>query len=74
MRIYVNKIEIRITFKVKTWYYLEPLTPETMQLLRSTESKINKDKNSENVLQLEINEVLLFHCNIANKIQESCRH
>ena len=68
MRIYVNKIEIRITFKVKTWYYLEPLTPETMQLLRSTESKINKDKNSENVLQLEINEVLLVHCNIANKI------
>ena len=45
-----------------------------MQLLRSTESKINKDKNSENVLQLEINEVLLVHCNIANKIQESCRH
>ena len=74
MRIYVNKIEIRITFKVKTWYYLEPLTPETMQLLRSTESKINKDKNSENVLQLEINEVLLVHRNIANKIQESCRH
>ena len=74
MRIYVNKIEIRIAFKVKTWYYLEPLTPETMQLLRSTESKINKDKNSENVLQLEINEVLLVHCNIANKIQESCRH
>ena len=74
MRIYVNKIEIRITFKVKTWYYLEPLTPETMQLLRSTESKINKDKNSENVLQLEINEVLLVHCNIANKIQESYRH
>ena len=28
--IYVNKIENRITFKLKTWYYLELLTPETM--------------------------------------------
>ena len=74
MRIYVNKIEIRVTFKVKTWYYLEPLAPETMQLLRSTECKINKDKSSENVPQLEINAVLLVHGNIANKIQESCRH
>ena len=45
--IYVNKTENRITFKIKTGYYLELLTPETMKLLGSTESKINKDKNSE---------------------------
>ena len=33
VRIYVNKIENRITFKIKTGYYLELLTPETAKLL-----------------------------------------
>ena len=47
--IYVNKVGNRITFKIKTGYYLEPLTPKTMKLLGSTKSKINKDKNGENV-------------------------
>ena len=37
--IYVNKIENRITLKIKNGYYLEPLTQETMKLLGSTESK-----------------------------------
>ena len=40
IKIYVNKIENRITFKIKNGYYLELLTPETMKLLESTESKI----------------------------------
>ena len=40
MRIYMNKIENRITFKNITGYYLELLTRETMKLLESTESKI----------------------------------
>ena len=31
--IYVNKIENKITFKIKTGYYLELLKPETMKLL-----------------------------------------
>ena len=39
----MNKIENRMTFKIKTGYYLELLTPETMKLLGSTESKITKD-------------------------------
>ena len=47
--IYINKIENRISFKIKSGYYLELLTPETMKLLGSTESKITKDKNGENV-------------------------
>ena len=58
-RIFVNKIENRITFKIKTGYYLELLTPETMKLLRCNENEIIKDKNSENVSYLEITEVLL---------------
>ena len=44
VRKYINKIEDRITFKIKTWYYLQLLTPETMKLLRSNESKIKKIK------------------------------
>ena len=44
IRVYVNRIENRITFKIKNGYYLELLTPATMKLLGSTESKITKDK------------------------------
>ena len=34
VRIYVNKIENKITFKIKTGYYLGFLPPETMKLLK----------------------------------------
>ena len=37
-----------------------------MKLLGSTANKIAKDKNSENVLHLEITEVVLVQCNIVN--------
>ena len=37
-----------------------------MKLLGSTKSKINKDKNGENLSHLEITEVVLIHCYIAN--------
>ena len=37
-----------------------------MKLLGSTESKITKDKNGENVPHLEIVEVVLVHCNLVN--------
>ena len=37
-----------------------------MKLLRSTENKITKDKNSENVPHLETTEVVLVYCNIVN--------
>ena len=37
-----------------------------MKLLGSTKNKINKNKNGENVPQLEITEVVLVHCNIVN--------
>ena len=66
IRIYLNKIENGITFKIKTGYYLELLTPETMKLLGSTESKITKDKNGENVPHLEIVELVLVQCNLVN--------
>ena len=66
IRIYVNKIKNRITCKIKNGYYLELLTPETMKLLGSAESKISKDENGENVPHLEIVELVLVHCNLVN--------
>ena len=66
IRIYVNRTENRITSKIKSGYYLELLTPETMKLLGSAESKITKDKNGENVPRLEVVELVLVHCNLLN--------
>ena len=66
IRIYINKIKNRIKFRIKTEYYLELLMTETMKSLGSTKSKITKDKNGENIPHLEINEVVLVHCNIVN--------
>ena len=66
IQIYINKIENRITFKIKNGYSLELLTKETMKLLGSTENKITKDKSGENVPHLDITEEGLVHCNIVN--------
>ena len=76
VKIYVNKIENRITFKIKDGCSLELLTPETMKSLGSTENEITEDKNDENLPHLEIMEVVLVHCNIVyndyQQIQEYC--
>ena len=37
-----------------------------MKLLGSTENKVTKDKNGENVPHLEIPEVVLVHCDTGN--------
>ena len=66
IRIYINKIENRITFKMKTGYSLELFTPETMKLLGSTKNNITENENGENVPNLEMIEVVLVHCNIVN--------
>ena len=47
IRIYINRIENRITFRIKSGYYLKLLTVETKKLVESTKSNINKDKNCE---------------------------
>ena len=62
----MNKIENKITFKIKDGYTLEFLRKETMKLFGSTKNKINKDKSGENVPHLEITEVALVHCNMVN--------
>ena len=47
-------------------YYLEFLNPEKMKLSGSTNSKITKSEHGEKVPNLEIIEVVLVNCNIAN--------
>ena len=37
-----------------------------MKLLGSTKSKVTRDKDSKNVLYLEITKVVLIHCNVVN--------
>ena len=66
VKIYVNKMKNRITFKIKNGYSLELSTPETIKLLGSTKNKTTKDKNGKNVPHLEITEVVSVHCNIVN--------
>ena len=48
-RISVNKVETRITFRIKTEYYLDALMPEVIKLPGSTKSKTIKYKNDKNV-------------------------
>ena len=50
--IYLNKIENKITFKIKTGYYHELLTPETIELLGSTKIKITISKIQESCIHL----------------------
>ena len=66
IRIYVNKIENSVTFKIKIWYYLKLLTPETIRLLAGIKNKIFKYEIVENGSHLEIIEVALIHFNTVN--------
>ena len=52
--------KIRIIDEIKTGCNLELLMPETTKLLGSTNSKIIKDINGENVTHLEITEVIVI--------------
>ena len=51
---YVNKIENRITFKIKMGYYLELLTPEMMKLLGGTKNEITKGEYGEDMSYLHL--------------------
>ena len=47
IRIYVNEIENIITFKLKAWYYVKPLTAETLKLVAGTKSEKAKNENGK---------------------------
>ena len=66
VKIYVNKVENRITFRTDAGYYLQLLMTETMKLLGTTKSKITKGKSGGNVSHLEITEKILVYCNVVN--------
>lgn len=51
VQIYIHIIQSKILFKIKSGYFLEPLTPKTMKSLSNTEQKWGK--NDENVPNLE---------------------
>ena len=52
IRIYVNQIKNRITFKIKAACYLKLLTHEVMKLLESIKNSVTKDENIVNVPHL----------------------
>ena len=54
VQLYANNTENRISFKIKNGYTLELLMPETMALLGSTDNKMTKDKNDENMPDLKL--------------------
>ena len=64
--IYVNEINNRIVFKIKSGYKLELLSKETMKLLGSSTDTTDGDKSSELVPKLESVDLVLVHCNVVN--------
>ena len=74
VQLYANNTENRISFKIKNGYTLELLMPETMTLLGSTENKMTKDKNDENMPDLKLQKqhwfIVILLIMIINKIQE----
>ena len=66
IQIYPNKVKNRIVLKIKTGYKLALLSPETTKLLGNTKKYVDKDKDGEDVPNLEFVEVVLVHCNLVN--------
>ena len=66
LKVYINKIQNRITFKLKTGWSLTLMTQQTQTLMGSKEKTINSSKNGELVPEMEITEVVLVHCNLVN--------
>ena len=62
----MNQIKNRIVFKIKTGYKLELLTEETIQLLGSSKTVNDKNKDGEIVPRLETVEVVSVHYNLVN--------
>ena len=71
VHIYINRINNRLMFKIKDRCKLELWTPEATKLFGSTEELINKTKNGENLLSLEVVEVVLVQYTlVGNQYQQ----
>ena len=66
IHVYINRVNNRLLFKIKVGCKLELQTLETMALFGSTEKRIDKTKNGEKVLRLEVVEVVLVQCSLVN--------
>ena len=66
IHIYINRINNRLVFKSKDLYKLKLQTPETIKLFGSTKKLINKTKNGEKVRSLQVVDVVLVQCNLAD--------
>ena len=64
--VYVNEINNRIVFKIKSGYKLELLSKETIRLLGSSTDTMDGDKNSELVAKIESVDLVLVRCNVVN--------
>ena len=59
LRVYLNKIENRITFEINTGYYLEILTSETVKFFQAVKiQQLIENENDENVPHLGSTEVV----------------
>ena len=66
IHVYINRINIRLVFKVKGGYKLELQMPKTIKLFGSTKKLIEKTKNEEKVSSLQIVEVVLIQFNLVD--------
>ena len=66
IHVYINRINDRLVLKIKHGYKLELQTPETMKLFGNTKKLIDKTKKGEKVPSIEIFEVVLVQCNLAD--------
>ena len=75
IHLYINRINNILVFKIKDGYKLELQTAKTMKLFGSTKKVIDKTKNGEKVLNLEVVEVVLVQCNfVDNQNQQSLNY
>ena len=66
IHVYSNRIFNRLVLKTKDGYKLELRTPERIGLFGSTKKLIDKTKNGEKIPSLEVAEVVLVQCNLAD--------
>ena len=73
-----QQIKNRIKIKIKTWYYLELLTSETMKLLRNTKNNETTEKMEKmyfnQKLLKQYQSIVILSAMITNMIQRSCIH
>ena len=70
--VYINRINNRLVFKIKSGYKLELQTSANTKLFGSTKKLIDNTKIGENVPSLEVVEVALVQCNlVGNQYQQN---